>query len=468
MKLALSRRAPQSVLAIAFVGGRLVAAQVARSKSAVAVLRQASAPLSVDLLHPEPELVGREIRNHLDAAQIKERSCVVVLPSEWVMTQHTELPELSPEDADSLLQIEAEKGFPNGPDELHIARSSQKAGGGRFTTQLAVRREQVARLVEVLRAAGLKPLSCSLGLPALADAIPATGPGRMTLWIEGAGATLMVAAGGGVASFRALEAFIESEAGERVVNTAALMRELRITVEQLPAALRAEIKLLSVRGEAAAVGALAGGLGAWASDAGFSIDTIASDRKVATEEIVEQAGVRFLRDGAPALEFLPPKPSRFAQLVARYNSRRLATAGFAAAAVLVLVGGAFEWQQYQLWSLRSDWEGMEAKVKDLDAVQARIREFRPWYDTSFRNLSILRKVVDCFPDNGSVTAKGFEVHSPSTVTVTGTARDNASLLRTLDLLRQSKEIQGLKIEQIRGKTPAQFTFTFRWVGTPGS
>lgn len=468
MKLALSRRAPQSVLAVTFVGGRLVAAQVARSKNAVAVLRQTSAPLSVDLLHPEPQLVGREIRNHLDAAQIKERSCVVVLPPEWVMTQHTELPELSPEDADSLLQIEAEKGFPNGPDELHIARSSQKAGGGRFTTQLAVRREQVARLVEVLRAAGLKPLSCSLGLPLLADAVPATGPGRMTLWIEGAGATLMVAAGGGVASFRALEAFIESEAGERVVNTAALMRELRITVEQLPAALRAEIKLLSVRGEAAAVGALAGGLGSWADDAGLSIDTIASDRKVAAEEIVEQAGVRFLRDGAPALEFLPPKPSRFAQLVARYNSRRLATAGFAAAAVLVLVGGAFEWQQYQLWSLRSDWEGMEAKVKDLDAVQARIREFRPWYDTSFRNLSILQKVVDCFPDNGSVTAKGFEVHSPSTVTVTGTARDNASLLRTLDLLRQSKEIQGLKIEQIRGKTPAQFTFTFRWVGTPGS
>ncbi|MFM9031669.1 MAG: hypothetical protein ACKOTF_13550, partial [Opitutaceae bacterium] len=177
----MSRRAPQSVLAVAFVGGRIVAAQVARSKNAVAVLRQASAPLSVDLLHPEPQLVGREIRNHLDAAQIKERSCVVVLPPEWVMTQHTELPELSPEDTDSLLQIEAEKGFPNGPDELHIARSSQKAGGGRFATQLAVRREQVARLVEVLRAAGLKPLSCSLGLPFLADAVPATGPGRVTL-----------------------------------------------------------------------------------------------------------------------------------------------------------------------------------------------------------------------------------------------------------------------------------------------
>ena len=468
MKLSLSRRAPQSVLAVTVVGGRLVAAHAARSKNAVAVLRQVAVPLAVDLLHPEPQLVGREIRNHLDSAQIKERVCVVVLPPEWVMTQHTELPELSPEDTDSLLQIEAEKGFPNSTDELHITRSTQKAGGGRFATQLAVRRDQVARLIEVLRAAGLKPVSCTLGLPMLPDAVPAAGPGRMSLWVEGTGATLMVAAGGGIVSFRALEAFIESEAGERVVNTAALMRELRITLEQLPSALRAEVKALTVRGDAEAVGSLSGGLGSWASDADLSIDTVASSRKVATEEIVEQAGLRFLREGAPALEFLPPKPSRFAQLVARYNSRRLATAGFAAAAVLVVLGGAFEWQQYQLWSLRSDWEGMEAQVKDLDGVQARIREFRPWYDTSFRNLSILRKVVECFPDNGSVTAKGFEVHSPSTVTVTGTARDNASLLRTLDLLRQSKEVQGLKIEQIRGKTPAQFTFTFRWVGTPGS
>ncbi len=462
------RRAPQSLLALSLAGGRLVAAQIARSKNAVSVVRQVSSPLSLDPLHPEPELVGREIRGLLDAARIKERACIVVLPPEWVMTQQSALPELSSEDTESLLQLEAEKGFPSAPEELHLSRSLARAGGEGFATQLAVRREQVARLGEVLRGAGLRPVSCTLGLPALRDAVPAVGPGRMTLWVEGAGATLLVAAGGGIVAFRVLEASIESEAGERVVNTAALVRELRITLEQMPAALRAEVRALAVRGEERAVGALAGALGAWAVGAGLSIDTIASGRKFAAEEVVEEVGLRFLRDGPPALEFLPPKPGRFARLVARYNSRRLATAGFAAAAVLVIVGGAFEWQQYQLWRLRSDWEAMEAQVKDLDAVQARIREFRLWYDTSFRNLSILRKVVECFPDNGSVTAKGFEVHSPSTVTVTGTARDNASLLRTLDLLRQSKEVQGLKIEQIRGKTPAQFTFTFRWIGTSGS
>jgi hypothetical protein len=142
--------------------------------------------------------------------------------------------------------------------------------------------------------------------------------------------------------------------------------------------------------------------------------------------------------------------------------------GFATAALVVLVLGAFGWQEYRLWSLRSEWQGMAAPVTELEGVQARIREYRPWYDTSFRNLTIMKRIIECLPDNGSVTARSVEIHGPASVSVTGTARDNASLLRTLDQLRQAKEIQGLKIEQIRGKTPAQFTFTFRWVGTSGT
>jgi hypothetical protein len=33
---------------------------------------------------------------------------------------------------------------------------------------------------------------------------------------------------------------------------------------------------------------------------------------------------------------------------------------------------------------------------------------------------------------------------------------------------KSKEVQGLKIEQIRGKTPMQFTLTFRWNAFSGT
>lgn len=457
----------QSVIAISVVHGQLRVAHAARAKNAVAVLHAAGATLTLDLQHPEPELVGQEIKNHLDTRGIRERHCVVALPADWVMTQHTRVPELSPEDTASLLLIEAEKGFPSNPDELQIARSAHRSGEAPYVTQLAVRHEQLNRLGEVLKAAGLKAVSYTIGITALPGALPTTGAGRMTLLLEPKGATLLVAAGGGIVTLRTLEATIDSEVGENVINGPALARELRISFEQLPADLRAEVRELALRGEPSMVAQLAGILGAWTRDAGLSLDHGAAAPRPAAEEIVEQLAQRHLLEAKRDLEFLPPRPSRWALLLARYNSRRLASAGFAAAAVVLVTLGAFGWQEFRRWSLRSEWEAMAADVTELEGIQGSIREFRPWYDESYRNLTIMKRVVECFPDNGSVSAKSFEIHGPANVSVTGTARDNASLLRTLDQLRQAKEVQGLKIEQIRGKTPAQFTFTFRWVGNTG-
>ncbi len=463
-----AKRRPQSVLCLSIVDGRLRAAQVARAKNAFAVLRSTTAPMALELLHPEPELVGRELRNHLEAAQIRERHCVVSLPPAWVMSQHVTLPELSPEDTASLLQIEAEKGFPCSPEELQMAHSEHRSATERCVTQLAVRKEQLNQLGEVLKQAGLRPLGYSLGLAALPGALAAKGEGVITLQVEPKGATLLVTAGGGIAAWRTLEAAIESEAGESVANGAALARELRITFEQIPGSLRGEIRRLAICGDPRLAGQLAGGLGDWARELGLAVEVAAADRKPAAEEELERLGEQYLQAVAPKLEFMPPHPSRWALLMARYNSRRLATVGMGAAAAVLVAAAAFGWQEYRLWSLRSEWRGMSAQVAELEQVQARIREFRPWYDTSFRNLSIMKKVVDCFPETGVVSAKSLEIHSPATVSVSGSARDNTSLLRTLDQLRQTKQVQGLKIEQIRGKTPAQFTFTFRWSGIPGS
>jgi hypothetical protein len=457
-----------AIVALSFTDGQLRVAQAAREKGAVAILRTTTANLTLDLLHPEAELVGREIKNHLEAAGIRERHCVVALPPSWVMSQHTKVPELSPEDLAGLLQIEAEKGFPSNPDELQIARSPHRSSESGYVTQLAVRKDQVARLLAVLQSAGLKTVSLSLGLAALPGVIAPKGSGRMTLVLEPKGARLLISANGGVVAFRTFETTIESEVGENVVNGPALARELRITFEQVPADLRREIHQLSLRGDSRMVGQIAEILGDWAKDSGLTIEPNVAAKHPISEEIVNHLAERQLKEGGPELEFLPPRPSRWSVMMARYNSKRLATAGFAAAGVAVLAACAFGWQEYRRWSLRAEWEGMAAQVKDLEGIQDKIREFRPWYDASFRNLAIMKRVVECFPDTGSVTAKTFEIHGPATVSVTGTARDNASLLRTLDQLRQLKEIQGLKIEQIRGKTPAQFTFTFRWVGTSGT
>ena len=464
----MAKRRRQSVLGLTLNDGQLRAFHVVRAKGTTQVVRSATATLALDLLHREHELIGREIKNHLDAAGIRERHCVVAMPAAWIMSQHTPVPEMSPEDTASFLHLEAEKGFPCDPAQLQIARSFQRSGDANYVTQLAVRKEQLEQLAAVLKAAGLKPVSFSLGLAALPEVVAPAGEGRITLAVEPKGTTLLVAAGGGIAAFRTSEAAIESEAGENVVNAGAVARELRITFEQVPADLRRDLRQLCLYGNDTMVRQLAESLAEWAEGAGLTLVRSASPNDTMADRIAENLAVQWLQEGTATLEFLPPRPGRWAVLLARYNSKRLATAGFALGGTMLLALGVFGWQEFRRWSLRSEWSNMEEQVKALEMVQSRLREFRPWYDTTFRNLSILRRVTEAFPDNGSVTVKSFEIHGVANVTISGTARDNTALLRTLDQLRKAKEIQGLKIEQIRGKMPAQFTFIFRWRGNPGS
>ncbi|MEO7412356.1 MAG: hypothetical protein ABIZ81_03280 [Opitutaceae bacterium] len=470
MKRKTKKRA-QSILGLTLSDRQLCAFHVTRNKSGLEVVKATSAALTLDLLHPETELTGREIKNHLDAAGIRERHCVVGLPSRWVMSQHTKVPDLSPEDLTSFLQIEAEKGFPVDPANLQIARSVQHSTAGEFVTQLAVRQEQIEQIGAVLRAAGLKPVSYSVGLAALPQAIaPAGGGGRITVAVDPAGVALLISAGGGVAAFRNFEASIESEAGENIVNGASVARELRITFEQIPPELRSEITELFLTGDATMVRQLAESLGDWARLAGLKITRGDLPEKNLAAEIAEDLAGNWLQGTGPDLEFLPPRPSRWAVMMARYNSKRLATAGFAAAAAVLVALIAFGWHEYRRWSLQSQWSGMQTQVTQLDAVQARIREFRPWYDTSSRSLSIIKRVTECFPETGMVTAKSFEVHSTAkpVITISGTARDTAAVLRVQDALRKLKEAEAVKIDQIRGKAPIQFTLTFRWNANSGT
>ena len=108
------------------------------------------------------------------------------------------------------------------------------------------------------------------------------------------------------------------------------------------------------------------------------------------------------------------------------------------------------------------------QVTKLNAIQANITEFRPFYDTSFHTLSVLKRVTECFPDNGTITAKSFEVRPTSKptismITISGSARDTAAVLRVQDLLRKMKEAEGVKLDKTSGKTPnIQYTLSLRW------
>ncbi len=112
------------------------------------------APLALSPLGGDPALVGREIRNQLDQAGVRERRCVVCIPSSWVLTMQTKLPELSDADVDSFLQLEAERGFTSGHENLFIVKSAAYAAGGeQYATLIAVPRNHPETLEKALKAA---------------------------------------------------------------------------------------------------------------------------------------------------------------------------------------------------------------------------------------------------------------------------------------------------------------------------
>jgi hypothetical protein len=60
-----------------------------------------------------------------------------------------------------------------------------------------------------------------------------------------------------------------------------------------------------------------------------------------------------------------------------------------------------------------------------------------------------------------VTAKTLEIREPATVMCSAWP-DNQAFLRMLDRLRGFKDVDELKVESLRGKTPLQFMLKFRW------
>jgi len=96
---------PSTVLALAFDGSQLDGVVLHRTNGSVELLQSFSVTLSLDPLTADPELVGREIRNHLDVANVRERDCIVCVPLKWAMTTHTEIPDLPEADVPEFLLV---------------------------------------------------------------------------------------------------------------------------------------------------------------------------------------------------------------------------------------------------------------------------------------------------------------------------------------------------------------------------
>jgi hypothetical protein len=469
----LKRRSRPGVLGLALDGSRLEGIVLRRTNGALQTQQSFSVSLSLDPLTNDPELVGREIRNHLDAAGVRERRCLVGLPLKWALTAHVEVPTLPEADVASFLQIEAERGFPCDVQTLHVVPSrSQSPSGKRHAMLVGIPKNHLARLEQALRAAKLKPVSFSLGIAALQPAGAEASNGVMAFAIGESHVGLQVTAGGGVAALRALEGALEAEGSQRMLQADLVAREARITLGQLPAELRESVRRVRVFGPRDLAQQLADEMELRLDAAGLKVEPVGGYAagefgiQLPLSASVSPAfslAANHLAGRRPVFEFLLPKVTPFQQVAARYSSGKLRTAISAAAAAALAAGGLFFFQQCQLWRLESQWAKMQPTVRQLEGLQDQIRQYRPWFDETVRGLTLLRHLTEAFPEDGAVTAKTVEIRDLNTVTCTGIARNYEALLKTVAKLRTVPQIPDVNLGPTRGQPPAlQFTFNFQW------
>ena len=462
-----------AVLGLALDGSRLDGVVMKRTNGFLQQLQAFSITLTLDPLTAAPELVGREIRNQLDAAGVRVRDCIFGLPLKWVLTAQTELPASLPEaDAMSLLQLEAEKGFHADVATLQIADSRCALADEKKHVLLAgIPNTHLAALEKVLVSARLKPASFALSALALQPPAGKKSGGVLALVIGGTSVGLQITHDG-VVALRALEGAVENEGGRPTLLADVVVRETRVTLGQLPAGLRAAIKDIRIFGPRELAQPLADELELKLELLGLNVEVVSTYAPDAFG-VTLPAGTpvsaafslaaRLLAGEKPAFEFLPPKPSLVEQFVTKYSSGRLRTTGAVTAGIAAIGLGIFLVQQIQLWQLRSQWSKMETKVAQLENIQGQIHQYRPWYDGTFKNLAVLRQLSLAFPEDGAVTSKNITIRDGNTVTCAGTAKDNSSLLAVEARLNSVPGVTVVHREQTRGnKPPIQFVFSFKF------
>jgi hypothetical protein len=461
-----------SILGLSLDGNRLEVVSLRRNNGTVHIRQTLVVSLALSPLTDAAELVGQEIRNHLDKAGIRERHCAVCLPLSWALTLQTPLPEVSEADRASFLQLEGERSFHAGTDSHFIQYSIFKTpDGGQYATLMAVPRDHLEALQRVLRAAKLKPLTFALGVTALQPAN--TDPNRVVMIaLRRDTVDLQITAGGGIVALRALDGALETQGAQKNIPADLIAREIRITLGQLPGGLAGSPGKIKIFGQGESARQFIQditprltplGLKLEVPDkaANFNFDRPLPPEIATTATLALAANYVKSIDTTP--DFLPPKTQPWRQLIStRLSPRKMAYIGGAAAFLILCVAGAFGYQQWQISTLESKWRAIEPKVNELTADQDFIKKFRPWYDTSFRDLQILRKIKDAFPDDGSVSAKKVEIHDISGVTCTGVARDNESFLKLhAKLGDDTNDISALHAE-VHGQKPMDFTLNFQW------
>lgn len=452
-------RRSNPILGLAFDGIRCEAVVVHPGRAEARPSPAWSAPFLLQPGTQDPLAHGQHLRTLLAAHGPLPRTCAVSLPPEWILSHRVLLPDLPESDLQDLLHLEAERGFPHPPEQLQLAvRRFTSPHGQRHAALFAVHRDALAWLQALLAAARLRPITLSFDL-FMPEVPPHASPGmHLHLHAHRPALPLSLTVDGEPFALRLLAPVAPGDPHTSTLAPADFIRDFRVTLAQFPPDWRPHPCPVHLHGTPEQIAPFYPLLKQRAADWDIQV--------IPTPPPTESSLIRLTRLAAsesPVFpQFLAPSIPSWRRWMDRYASRKLAWSGIAAGTVLVLLIAAFALQQFQLWRWNQRWSAVAPQVTELERIQQDLRQYRPFYDDSQRVLTVLLRLTQAFPEDGAVSAKSVELRGSTNVICTGSAQDRQALLRALDQLRQAPEVSDLKLEQLRGRTPLEFTFNFQW------
>ena len=387
------------------------------------------------------------------------KDCIVVLPSHLAPSVILKVPDIDPEDQRGFIQIQAEQQLPLPLSEVHLATHEFQIGNQDHALVVGLRRDTVSKLKEAVIANGFQVASITVDIAGVVDHAV---DGNDSLadscqLIQGQSSLTMVThAEGGPTGLRH---FHLANGG---MDAATLERELRITLGQFPQSSRRQLTTLRTAKLPGASSEQPVPISEHRSLAGLNV----VDGTETSDLFVPIASSFFLKGTSP-LEFLPSISSRFDKIYGQFNSRRNLWVGLMS--VVALTAIAFLYQIFRLDDLQKDWNRMKDRVAVVEAAQGKIREFRPWFDSSVPSLTTARAITRAFPETGEIWLKQLNIRNDSKdmknvskVMANGSSSDQSTLLDTQDKLRITSGISNFKGKSLQGSDPISFSFEFDW------
>ena len=387
------------------------------------------------------------------------KDCIVVLPSHLAPSVILKVPDIDPEDQRGFIQIQAEQQLPLPLSEVHLATHEFQIGNQDHALVVGLRRDTVSKLKEAVIANGFQVASVTVDIAGVVDHAV---DGNDSLadscqLIQGQSSLTMVThAEGGPTGLRH---FHLANGG---MDAATLERELRITLGQFPQSSRRQLTTLRTAKLPGASSEQPVPISEHRSLAGLNV----VDGTETSDLFVPIASSFFLKGTSP-LEFLPSISSRFDKIYGQFNSRRNLWVGLMS--VVALTAIAFLYQIFRLDDLQKDWNRMKDRVAVVEAAQGKIREFRPWFDSSVPSLTTARAITRAFPETGEIWLKQLNIRNDSKdmknvskVMANGSSSDQSTLLDTQDKLRITSGISNFKGKSLQGSDPISFSFEFDW------